>query len=303
MLGSATNVRVTGPAMTKNVTQDDIVAYINMLIQAKAAPAPNGNTMYMVYLPAGIVEIAPDGTLNTNCQIWEGFHLPFGNKGDNWAFAQRCYGDGQMGIDDATNTGSHEVYEGATDPTGNGWTLSIPSATPWTGEIWDSAGYGALVELADLCGGTTFREGGFDYQRVWSDAAAAKGGDPCVPAIAEPYYNVTADGWYQVTAGSTVQITLTGWSTAQMGDWYLDHAEIGATGGTWKESLSSSRSFKYQGYVYPALNNAETATLKVTAPANAQSGSYDTIMVFSSAEQMSPASDLYHVWPVGVYVP
>src|SRR5205823_1969425 len=66
-------------------------------------------------------------------------------------------------------------------------------------------------------------EGRFTYQRVWSNRAAAVGGDPCVPAIAATYMNVwIAYGWYPVKPGATVSIDVTGWATADVRAWEID---------------------------------------------------------------------------------
>ncbi len=303
-LGAAKrNVRVTGPAIPSKISESQLVAYIDALVAGGAAPAPDGNTVYFVYLPDGVTETA-GGTVNTDCNDWEGYHLPYHDRTDNWGFAQRCFHDTQDGVDDATNTASHEVIEAATDPTGNGWTLPPPTAQPWTGDVLDTAGYGVATETADACVGTAAYEGSFQYQRVWSNAAAAAGGDPCVPATSEPYYNVApARGWTEVAAGATVAIPLTGWTTAPMGDFYLELAEIDSTGGTWTETLAATRSYLDQGTSYPSVNNGDVATLTVRPPANAPSGAYLEVMLFSTAESVTATSDLYHAYPVGAYVP
>jgi hypothetical protein len=165
-------------------------------------------------------------------------------------------------------------------------------------------GFGGPAELADLCIGTAWLESGFQFQRVWSNAAAALGGDPCAPTVPDPYYQIApAKPWYTVAAGATVTIPLVGWSTAPTTDWYLDWGEIAATGGTWNENIDAARSYSFQGNVYPVVNNGETATLTVTAPVGAPSGSFDEIIVYSSAESPLPSQDQYHPWPVGVYIP
>jgi hypothetical protein len=304
-LGAAQpNVRVTGPAITNNVSRSDMEAYINGLITAQVAPAPNGNTIYMLYLPDGIVAILDNGQLNTKCGVYEGYHLQLPGYVDNWAFAQRCLHNTQAGIDDATNTGSHEVIEAATDPTSQGFGAGAASGQPWNDDVWTILGGGANTEVADLCLGTIWTEGGFQYQRVWSTSAAALGGDPCVPTIPDPYYNTSPDlGWYPVTAGTSIDITLTAWSTAPTGDWYLDWSESAATGGTWQEGITANRTFTYQGSSYAVVNNGETATLTVTAPATAASGSYDELSIYSEPMKATATGDAYHVWPIGIYVP
>jgi hypothetical protein len=302
MTGPVTNVRVTGPAITTNVKETDIQAYVTALVNAKTAPAPNGNTFYLLYLPDGVWSINAAGVVNTDCSSYEGIHFNY-TATDNWGIALRCFHNTQAGIDDATNTASHEVIEAATDPTQSGWLLDPPPTPPQTGSVWSSFGGGSPVELADLCTGSVWTEGGWQYQRVYSDPAAAGGGDPCVPAIPNPFFSVApAQAWTAVAAGQKVDITLTGWSTGAMSDWYLDWLELTATGGKWAETVTGSRTFHTNNFDFAAVNNGTTATLSVTAPAGAASGSWDLVYIYSTPEKATDTPDLYHIMPIGIYV-
>ena len=303
-LGAVTNVRVTGPAITANITASAIKQYIDALVSSKAAPLGDGHTAYVLYLPDNVDFVFDDNVVNTDCTLLEGIHFVYDLLDDNYAVVQRCFHNGQAGIDDATNTASHEIFEAATDASGAGWTLAAPPMPPSSGDPWLSAGYGSALELADPCSGTAIVESGAQFQRVFANGAAQAGGDPCVPAIASPYFNIApSQPWTQVAAGQSVTITLTGWSTGATGDWYLDWGEITATGGKWNETVTGANTFTADNFTYAAVNNGTTATLTVTAPAGAASGSYDLLYLYSSPEQASATSDLYHLWPVGIYVP
>ncbi len=295
---------VTGPAITKSMNNEQMVSYIRALVDAKQAPAPDGGTVYVLYLPDGIVAIDPSGP-NTDCDLFEGYHSSFGDKGDNYAIVQRCYHDGPMGLDDVTSTASHEVIESATDPDGSGWALPVPSAMPWLDDVWRSfiaPDIGA--EVADLCPGTQIREGKYAYERVWSNAAAATGGDPCIPVIADPYFNVVGPaGWQKVAAGGQVAVPLVAWSTAPMGDWTLDRDVNTASDppGALRAGLDAARSATVDGMSYPVVNDREVATLTITAPPGTPSGTWATFSIYSTA--LAPMSDRYHAWIVGAYVP
>src|SRR4029077_8732859 len=85
--------------------------------------------------------------------------------------------------------------------------------TPWT----FADGFGN-EENGDVCESTRYGEGGFYYQRIFSNAAAGTHGDPCVPTLDVAYYNATtAANWYLATGGVTIPVR--GWSTAAGSDW------------------------------------------------------------------------------------
>lgn len=301
-LGTPTSMTVVGPAIAAgNMSNAQMQAYIQALITANQIPAANGKTVYMLYLPNGVVYTDPS-TTNTNCNYLEGAHFTWKNGPDQWAFAQRCYGDTQAGLDDVTNTGSHEVIESVTDPTGAGW--GIAEASPvWSGDPWGDIDGGYLSEVGDLCAGTIWTEGGFQYQRSWSTAAAATGGDPCVPAITDPYYNTSpAHAWNTITAGQSLAIPLTAWSVAKTVDWSLSQgAVLEKKSNELTATISAPRTAIISGTRYPVVHNGEVATLTVTAPANAVSGDWAVYLVYS--ETTASTGDWYHIWPVGVYVP
>jgi hypothetical protein len=87
---------------------------------------------------------------------------------------------------ETTATASHELLEAVTNPDPNrpGFRLDpSPSMVAFTA-------YGA--EPVDACGLLNLDrhrhdEGGFRLQRAWSNRAAARGADPCLPAAERPY--------------------------------------------------------------------------------------------------------------------
>jgi hypothetical protein len=301
-------VHVTGAAITQNPDQTAMISYIQSAIAGNAAAAPDGNTVFMLYLPPNIDGIDPMNGTNTMCKFFGGFHDVYDMGGNAFAVGQRCplQGTGLTEIQDLTITASHEILEAATDPQpGSGWALGAGNLQqPWTQPPTLIAPGG---ELGDLCLGTQWAEGGYTYQRGWSNAAAAAGGDPCVPAYpSAKYYNASApQPWYMVTAGGSVTIPLTGFASGPTGDWALETLPLSSSSTDLSGSVTSATNYVGQrGMTVPTTNNGRMATLTVSAP-GAASGSWT---VFGIASVPLPATgmvggDAYHLWPVGVYVP
>jgi hypothetical protein len=325
-LGSlSVTTHVNGPAIDAgSYTLADLESYVAGGIGAGAVPSPDGNTIYLVYLPAG-AEFS--GTYANDCA----YHQPYpvtASAGDALAVVRRCkpYPDQETQLGELTRSASHEIVEAASDPLGKGYNLGTSTAQPWDASAWQGRVSVGLVELGDMCQGTrTFEPkdggppGGWEFQRVWSNAAAAAGGDPCVPSLGEPYYSVSApQGWYRVQAGGHVDIPLTGWSPEATSDWLLNpnvavsrSSEALADGGTGFAVVLTTEAGV--GTVPPcyaryAMNNAVGAVARVTASASAQSGDFVVLQIDSFREKPAPScdppisEDQYHFWPVGVYV-
>ncbi len=306
------SVHVTGAPLSAGSTLDDaqMEAYIGAAIDG--GPAPNGNTVYMLYLPDAVAfYYAPQGGTNTNCQYTGGYHRAFGSLGDGWGVAQRCAPSfNQSQLDTETLTSSHEIAEATTD-TANAWALTLePGLPPWDGSAWLEVEGNTHAEIGDLCGGSRILESGFLFQRIFSNTAAAAGGDACVPALSVPYFNVTTtQDWYTAQAGQTIQIPFTGWSTAPTGDWIVRPFVTGSSSSAlaFTTSISSASSTTIGGYIYSTLNNGQDATLSVTVPTGAVSGDWVAASINSKHTDSSfnplPGEDDFHRWMVGVYVP
>jgi hypothetical protein len=153
----------------------------------------------------------------------------------------------------------------------------------------DSSPWTALGrELGDLCWGRMVEEGmGYTLQRVWSNRAAASGGDPCIPDDAStPAFgaSVSPSGLPTLQVGIASTFTLTGWSRGPVADWGIQ-----ATPwiGDYAIGVSLDRA---------TLNNGETATLRITIPYPVASGTYGAVRVQSSAGAEAPS------WPVAFLV-
>jgi hypothetical protein len=313
-LGAATSVHATGPAITTNPSPADMTAYIQSLIDGATVPAPDGETCYLLYLPDGVSIASGPGPFSA-------YHSPYPaygeGLGDGWVVVSRStpYGGGETQLEELTRVASHEVLEAATDP---GWTsyAVAPAATPpWKGSVWSVFQVPGPVEGGDLCEGTrTFEPaGGSEYQRILAPSPPADG-DPCLPAHAEPYYDVSAPGdWYALGADAgAVSIPITGWSAAVTDEWLViatvtqASAGFASLEGTLLEVASPLAGV---GMCLGAgMNNGVTASLGLSAPAGATSGDYAVVLVESF--RVDPATcfpalagDQFHMWLVGVYVP
>jgi hypothetical protein len=155
---------------------------------------------------------------------------------------------------------AHELIEAATD-SGSG----------------DRFGF-VQSEVGDLCDGKYQSSAGYLLPTIWSNAAAAAGGDPCVPALGGPFFDVSVAplGPQTVAPGATATLTLTGWSTAPVGDWRVGGAAQpkvvaeGAPDGTFTVSLPQDM-----------INNGRQITMTVAAAPDAVAGATATIALVS----------------------
>jgi hypothetical protein len=196
--GDANHVRITDAPPAK-MTDDDLEQLIaNNVKEATTSgwPAWDDQKLYILYVPAG-VKVTSKDTGKDACDDSEGYHteVQAGSKMVVYAIVnENCKDDGQAVVDYATAVAAHELGEASTNPHTN------------TGEAWDGfddlhAGYELFQqhqsEDGDACeffDDSTYRqtEGDFSFtvQRMWSNASAAAGHNPCVPLDGKAYFNV-----------------------------------------------------------------------------------------------------------------
>jgi hypothetical protein len=286
-IGSGTNMNaeLTDPSPS-SLDQDDVANDVAALIQAGTVPGLAGtggvtlqNAIYMVFYTS-TVQLSVNG--EPLCQFADGYHEEgtlSGGQSFSYGVVQDC--TPSIAISDLENiewATAHEFFESATDP--------LPMSNPaWvindTTNPWHALG----GEVADLCEAVLpqWSEGGYDYiQRIFSNKAAAAGGDPCAPPVGT-YYSTdaepqgsTPESVPEVAAGSQVVYALTGWSTGMVANW---NVATGVYEGTFTPTLSSS---------VTTLNNALTGTLTVGVPSGAAHGDYAVIEVGS---EISPTNN------------
>lgn len=309
-LGAASgSVHLTGAGLSGDQSDAAMQAYVAATVGQAGGAFPDGKTLYLLYLPAGS-NADRDGLGNTGCTRYGGYHHAYGAGGDGFAVVQRCPKAPLAELVQLTSMASHEIFEAATDARAGGYALGAPPSPPWAATVWRSyESTGGNVETADLCDRMRVKEGDWTYQRVWSNRAAATGGDPCVPSLAEPYFNTSApEEWYSTLPGSKLQIPLTGFATGAREDWSIGTVVRSAsamgfsvlTDGPTHESLSHKHR--------PTLNNGRAATLTVFSP-NAPKGSWAILQIMSYETRLdgnpppdSESGDVYHYWLVGVYL-
>jgi hypothetical protein len=312
----AASLHVTLPDITSDQSEQQIVDAISSTILDGGAPPPDGNTLYLVYLPAPYVV-----TNTLFCAYHKTWYQDGGTSmGDGWGVVAQCrvFKGGENAVDANTRVGSHEVVEAVTDSY-KGYTFGTTATFPWTKTVWAAYEEVGHVEVGDLCEGTRITEGGWDYQRSWSNAHAAAGDDPCLPPNPGGYFSVSVpEDWYAADAGSTVQIPFTGWSTSARGPWLMNTTfnngspamrDFATDAGFWTTTTSlGSIKLASSCYAYPGMNNGETGSLSVRVPAQAHSGDWITFYVSGFEEDPAtcypfPDRDDFHFWLVGVYVP
>jgi hypothetical protein len=303
---SATSATVLGPPIAPGtqLAFGDLLSYVQQVVIDSAGYRADGHTVYLVYLPPGVT-----CTGSTSCNLYPSFHVPFGAS-DALAVVERVQGGSLSMMEAMTTSASHETIEAVTDPMFDAWKLTSPFL-PWNGSAWGLDDGGNFEENADMCEGTRYLESGFYYQRIFANQAAVLGGDPCIPAISTPYYNVTTDkGWYSTTTGA-VTVPITGWSVGAVSDWIIG-IESGPRAASLAapsySSLTCPDTLTIGTARYCGLNSGKTATVHVTLPPGASSKSYFTVRVVSlrfgpNGERPPYGEDYAHRWIFGVYVP
>lgn len=181
----------------------DLVNFVASHAQSGAFPPPDDETLYAIYIPKDIPLVTRISTTVGQldrmgaCDSFEGFHFEKVRRGREadkhllYTLIYEACGDGT--IDNTTDTASHELAEGATDPfaaTDDTAALNGFDKLAWTvfnehqEEIGDACEYypDANVKLTG--------DFAFQVQSLWSNKAARAGKNPCQPTDGAPYYNV-----------------------------------------------------------------------------------------------------------------
>lgn len=149
-------------------------------------------TIYLFVLPQGTIEQDSDGAC---CTAFDGYHWEARAGGTSVPYALSCACPGFDGpsvtaLQERTVDMSHELVEAATDP--------LPSSNPaYTEEdaqdaVWTVVTDGEVADMCEFNDDANVVPPGATYmiQRSWSNAAAARGDNPCVPVVTPtPYLN------------------------------------------------------------------------------------------------------------------
>lgn len=311
-LGAARDgANLQGPAIAAGTSLDATTgaAYVQKAIAEANDPtlAPDGATTYVVTLPVGAWLAGQENASGVN-----GHHWALGAQGDAFALVQR---DAQSDPQIVVQVATHEIAESMTD-TGNGYALSTQSGSePWKSSVWaawegSDPMAGGYIENGDFCEGSIVYENGLRYQRIYTNRAAKAGGDPCEPALAVPYFNVTtAQDWYAGTPGQDAVIDVAGWATGPVDDFWIgpDVASSRDGSGPWNITFDAPKTGTLSGQPTPQMNDGLAGKLHVKVPDGAAKGSWVIVSLWTwhaDANNQTPdGEDSSHLFAVGVYVP
>lgn len=144
---------------SSTLTDADVQKSLSSAIAAGSVPAPDANTLYVMFFPTGVsVTVGSDAS----CQTFCGYHDNFVSNGASIRYAvlpfpdcQGCLG-GLTAKDALTSIVTHEIAEAVNDPEpGSGW--------------YDSQN----GEIGDICAWQTKQDGGNTVQLLWSNSSNA----------------------------------------------------------------------------------------------------------------------------------
>ena len=154
--------------------------------------AVDPETVYLFVLPQGTIEQDSYGAC---CNQYDGYHdeTKVGSISVSYAVSCTCPGfDGPSytTLQERTIDMSHELFESATDP--------FPNTNPAYAQeddddiVWTIVTDGEVSDMCEFNDDANAVPMGATYmiQRSWSNAAAARGDNPCVPVVTPtPYLN------------------------------------------------------------------------------------------------------------------
>jgi hypothetical protein len=289
------------------VSLPDVGAFIAARVRNGTLPSSTSiesDYLYVLYYPSTTaVHIAAS---DAGCAAAGGFHASYAQAGLYFVFAaipDNCWsiapGLGLDSLEFLEMDASHEIIEGASDPytvaTDGTSVVAGPSAwrmndqtNPW----WAFGG-----EIGDACTSHCVKDSGFTVQRIWSNRAAAQGGEPCLPVV-QPDFGVSpmSDAPVSVAAGSSASVPLVGWSSTDISPWKVKATSGPFVTGNFEPTVSAQPSL---------FGNATAGTLTLTVPPGTPSGSRGIVFIESvpTSAPQGVAFGSWGLWPVIVDVP
>ena len=178
--------------------------------------AADPSTIYLFVLPEGTIESDSEGAC---CTDYDGYHFQADVGAVTVPYALSCACPGFDGpnvtdLQERTVDMSHELVEAATDP--------FPNSDPaYTQEddadlVWTLVTDGEVADMCEFNDDANVIPPGSTYmvQRSWSNAAAARFENPCVPVVTTtPYFNsfpqlgnISYDGGHVTTRGIRIPL-------------------------------------------------------------------------------------------------
>jgi hypothetical protein len=304
-------VHLTEDAPT-STSDSDIQGWLADEIEAGDGvfPQPDAETIYLLYYPSG-TQIDLNG-FGTSCEQFGGYHadtrLSDGTAA-SYAVIPRCpASQGLTAMQAITDATSHELLEAATDPR--------PFSDPAYDRIDDAHVYVELVlltEIGDQCafspsGYATYPDLPYEVQRVYSNASALAGHNPCVPIPSGEVYFVAApdpqddvqitgpDGapvtmkGTQIAEGESANVDVAFFSDAPHDAWYVAAYDAASLTGA-----PANLEFAFSGGTTGQNGDHLTMSVKVLSRGQYGLEPYLLYSVSSTGEM--------NVWPGFVYTP
>lgn len=279
----------------------DIETFLTAQLDVTNPPlgAPSANTLYVLFMPPGAAVSNNANTPTSACTngvlAWHtAMRLLRTQITIPYVVVPDCGAQGEFsGIDSRTIAASHAIIEAVTDPQMDAWAAFDTDHTAWLTPAGGSeVGAACLAALND--DPNVFikpQDIGFFVQRTWSNAQAAAGHAPCVPAplpSVTPYFDSIPVLIQTLTLplGTNLldpNLTMAGVILPRSTSASIDVAlySDGATSGPWSVTASevgthqlSLSTDKAQG------NNGDTLSLTLVAQADATG--YSLVMLTSA---------------------
>jgi hypothetical protein len=183
-------------------------------------PGATTSTIYAFFLPPGVsLQTQTRGGSGDACSAGiGGYHsqVTVGSVTTSYAVVPSCtFGPGNTAAQQTTMSMSHELNEAVTDPhpmdTNPGYVGFDTGhfAFDWFQEFSSENGDACEFFQSSFFEDKETSPVAFDYwvQRTWSNKAGPAGHDPCQPAPAGPYFNVTPLNLEMVTITLSAQLT------------------------------------------------------------------------------------------------
>jgi hypothetical protein len=255
------------------------------------------------------VAVSLDGA--QSCQQFGGYHnyVTIGGVKTAYAIIDECTPEATTPpltlLQSTTFSASHEIAEAATDPfaapdgSTSGFYLNQQdlATTPWNLFLGG--------EVADMCvdelglGQDTTTDGTFTVQRIWNNALAAAGHDPCAPdSSSEVYFNLAPEQWLvTLNVGQSATFTADAFSDAAMAAWTVAGIDAAATSQT---NLNPYITVTVNGGKNATVNNGDKVTVSVTLnqdPGNTQNGVAVGALLSGVLDASGQTLTAGHFWP------
>jgi len=301
-----------------SITDGDIQTFLAAKVTSGALPAPDSQTLYVLYYPSTTSISSGSGS---SCVSFGGYHsstqvpLEGGVQQVAYAVLPRCddYGDAPDNYAELTYSASHEIIEAATDA----WPGVQPAYLLGDYDAWEPSAYGGgggYIEIADACWVPNqvgqYDETGYNVCQAWSNGAAAASRDPCQPQLdpTEKYFGAAprtqlldlggghmSYGYLVVPAGKSVEVILDVFSEAALAHDFLlyvgkdtgaaDPSNVGPIGDSITANLSRQQ-----------VHNGNGVIMTLSAPTDAVPGKFQ----FQIRSVLDSAT--WHAWPLYAWV-